>query len=226
MQKKAIKIIIFDLDDTLYEEKAFVEKGFEAAADYLEEQFKINKKEFFEDLKNILREKGRGHIFDIALRKYNLYSKKNVDKLVRVYRFHRPKIKLYPGLKNLLKSLRKKYKLGIITDGMGNVQRIKVKTLGIENLFDLIIYTDDFNKKRPKPNPYSFKKVLEYFKVSPEEAIYIGDDPYKDFVGAKKVGIGTVRVLQGRFKNIKAEKNFQADYEIKKISELAKKFKL
>lgn len=224
MQKKTTKVIIFDLDDTLYGERAFVEKGFEAVALYIEEQFRINKKEFFEDLKDILKKEGRGHIFDTALRKYNLYSKKNVDKLVEIYRFHRPNIKLYPGLKNLLKSLRKKYKLGIITDGMGSVQRIKVKALHVKSLFDFIIYTNELGKKRSKPNSYSFKKVLECFKISPEEAVYIGDDPHKDFVGAKKVGIRTVRVLQGRFENIEAEKGFEADYNIKKITELTKNF--
>ena len=59
MQKKEIKIIIFDLDDTLYEERTFVESGFRAVAEYLEKHFKINKKELFEDLKNILRKEGR-----------------------------------------------------------------------------------------------------------------------------------------------------------------------
>ena len=46
MQKNLIKVIIFDLDDTLYEEKKFVQSGFLAVAGYIKEQFKVIKKNF------------------------------------------------------------------------------------------------------------------------------------------------------------------------------------
>ena len=40
MQKDLIKVIIFDLDDTLYLERTFVESGFKAVAEYIEKKFK------------------------------------------------------------------------------------------------------------------------------------------------------------------------------------------
>jgi len=220
MQNNLIKVIIFDLDDTLYEERIFVESGFRAVSEYIQKRFRVDKEDFFKVVMNILEREGRGYIFDTALRKYNLYRKKLVDKLVRVYRSHKPGIKPYPGVKSLINSLKKKYKLGLITDGLGYVQRNKVKALGLERFFDFIIYTDDYSKRRSKPSSYSFKKALEYFNISPKEAIYIGDDPYKDFLGAKKLGIQTIRVLQGRYRNVKARRNFRADYNIGKLTEI------
>ena len=97
--------------------------------------------------------------------------------------------------------------------------------MGIENFFDLIIYTDDYGKGKSKPNLYSFKKVLKYFNVNSKKTIYVGDDPHKDFYGAKKLGIKTARVLQGRYKNIKAKRNFGADYEINEVTEIKKLLK-
>jgi putative hydrolase of the HAD superfamily len=220
MQKNLIKVIIFDLDDTLYEDRTFVKSGFEAVSKYVKKNFGINKKGFFKVLLDIFKKEGRGHVFDIALQKNNLYNKKLVDKLVKVYRSHKPNIKLYPGVKKLLKSLKKRYKLALITDGLGYVQRNKVKALNIEKYFNLIIYTDDRGQKKSKPHPYSFKKVLNHFEIKPKEAICIGDDPHKDFIGAKKLGIKTVRVLQGRYKNIQVKRKFEADYNVSKITKI------
>jgi putative hydrolase of the HAD superfamily len=66
-------------------------------------------------------------------------------------------------------------------------------------------------------------------QISPEETIYIGDNPYKDFIGAKKVGISTVRVLfKGReYSKVRLDKEYEADYEVEKLNEimnLLKKF--
>ena len=41
-----IKAILFDLDDTLYEEKQFVKSGFIKVAEFIEYKFKINEKDF------------------------------------------------------------------------------------------------------------------------------------------------------------------------------------
>ena len=61
-----------------------------------------------------------------------------------VYRFHQPKIHFYDGVLELLQTLRADgYKLGIITDGRPEGQRAKIKALGLEELVDFIIVTDD-----------------------------------------------------------------------------------
>ena len=218
MKKSLKKVIIFDLDDTLYKEREFVEGGFKDVAKYMEERFNIKKADFYKLLLKVLEKQGRGHVFDSCLKEHNLYSKKIVDKLVKTYRLHKPNIKLYPSVKTLLSRFEKNYKLALITDGLKYVQQRKVKALGLEKLFDLIIYTDAFGKKKSKPSPYSFNKVLKYFNISRKQAVYIGDDPNKDFIGARKIGIKTIRILQGRFKDIKAEKGFEADYSIQGIT--------
>lgn len=44
---------------------------------------------------------------------------------------------------------------------------------GLDNHFDLVVSALDVT--RPKPHPESFWRILEHFRLKPEEAIYIGD---------------------------------------------------
>lgn len=221
--KNKFEVIIFDLDDTLYKERDFVESGFKAVAKYVEENFEIPQKSFYKLIIENLNRKSRGKIFDDALKQYNIFNKSLVKKLIGVYRDHNPKIKVFPRVFNLLKSLRKNYKLALVTDGNALVQRRKVKTLGIGKIFDVIVFTDDF--KKPKPSPFAFRKVTRFFRVKPGKVVYIADDPNKDFIGAKKLGVKTARVKQGRFSELQLAKKYEADYEIKNILELEKLLK-
>ena len=47
--------------------------------------------------------------------------------------------------------------------------------------------------------------------------IYVGDNPKKDFVNLNKKGSITIRILRGNFKNLKANKNYNAKYFIKNL---------
>ena len=61
---------------------------------------------------------------------------------------------------------------------------------------------------------------MEELKVSARETIYIGDNPYKDFVSAKKFGIHTIRIMRGQYKNLKVRKEYEADYQIKSLDKI------
>ena len=214
-----IKAILFDLDDTLYNEKQFVKGGFKAVSLYISERCNISKNAFYQTLLKILEKKGRGHTFDIALKKFGLYKKELVTKLVQIYRNHKPQLFLYPDAYIVLSKL-KNYKLGLITDGNYRVQRKKVQALEIKDFFDVIIFTNCYGKEKQKPNLFPYQKAIEKLGVKPTETIYVGDNPYKDFIGAKKVGISTIRVLRGEYKDVRPDKTFEADYEVRNLREI------
>ena len=52
----------------------------------------------------------------------------------------------------------------------------------------------------------------------PQNSFYVGDNPLLDFKGAKKIGMKTIRILKGEFRNM--SKNKYIDYEIKEIKEV------
>jgi len=216
-----IRAILFDLDDTLYDEMQFVKGGFKAVSLYISKNNNIDQNAVYQLLLDVLEKHGRGHTFDIALKKLGLYNEKLIPNLVEVYRMHKLNLSLYPEVRAVLSTLKKQdYKLGLITDGNVEVQRNKVEALKIKDFFDCIIFSDEYGIEKQKPNPFPYRKAMEELKVSARETIYVGDNPHKDFVTAKKLGIHTVRILRGQYKDIKLNEKYEADYRIRSLHEI------
>jgi putative hydrolase of the HAD superfamily len=93
----------------------------------------------------------------------------------------------------LLDELHRSCKLGLLTDGYIDVQRRKVNALGIRHYFDTIIYSDEWGRDAWKPSLRPFRAVLERLSVPPENAVYVADNPLKDFLGANQIGMATIR---------------------------------
>jgi len=215
-------IIVFDLDEVLYDEKTYVISGFRAVSEFLEKDEAIPKKIIFEYLKRRLKN-GRERIFNDLLDNFRIYSQKNLEKCISVYRTHTPKIKLYSDAKDCLKRL-KNYPLYIVTDGNKIVQKNKIKALNLENHVKKTILTSNYGLENSKPSTFCFQKICDMEKTSPTNLVYIGDDPHKDFVGLKREGFKTIRLFKGRFKNERLSKEFEADYKIKSLKEINEEF--
>jgi len=210
-----IKAILFDLDDTLYEEKQFVAGGFKTVAEYLSIKYRVDYDKVFKILKDDFEKGLRRKNFDVLLKKLAI-EKEPVENLVKIYREHLPAISLYPDAKITLKSLKScGFKLGLITDGYPVVQRNKILALGIKDFFEFIII-NDVDKGLSKRDESSFKRIFSLLKVRPENTIYVGDNPLKDFFAAKKLGVITVRVKRkkGEYKNLKVSPFYEANYTI------------
>ncbi|MBF0226763.1 MAG: HAD family hydrolase [Desulfobacterales bacterium] len=77
-----------------------------------------------------------------------------------------------PYLKEILKWLKPNYKIAIATnrtDTMGDV----LSAYKLEEYFDMVVTALDV--VNPKPSPEPLEKIIDYFNISPYEAIFIGD---------------------------------------------------
>lgn len=101
-------------------------------------------------------------------------------------------LKLFPEVKEVLAALRGRFRLGIISNGPSDLQRYKLKLFDLEREFDPIIISGEVGVA--KPDPAIFRRALELAKVSPSEALYVGDSPTYDIAGAKGVGMQMVWV--------------------------------
>lgn len=96
-------------------------------------------------------------------------------------------------VEGLLSDLGETYALGLLTNGPVVAQRGKIETLGLEDEFDAVVVTGSL--EAGKPDPRAFEAVLDEIGVSPEEAVYIGDDVDADIHGAKRAGLAAIQVL-------------------------------
>jgi putative hydrolase of the HAD superfamily len=212
-----MKVLIFDLDDTLYNYSSFVASGFTLVAKYLSPITNISKRKIKRDLFRIYNHKNQSRVFDELINRYNL-KRKYIKKCILIYRHSSRNLNLYIDAFAILKKFKKKCYL--ITDGSKLVQKNKIKCLKVKKFFKKIFITNSYGKKYNKPSIYCFKKIKNLEKCKYKDLVYIGDNPYKDFVNCKKKGMVTIRILRGYFKNIKLNKKFEADYEIINLSKI------
>ena len=219
-----ITTIFFDLDGTLYPEEEFVISGFFAVSEYISKKYKISRGKVFgisaDDFKKGLRKKN----FNVLLKKLGL-KKETVEKLIKIYRSHYPKeISLYPDASKTLKALNENFKLGLITNGYKNSQANKISSLKIKKYFKAIFIATEFEDDNWKKSVVSFNILLKKLKSKPEETAYVGDNPKRDFMGAKKMGILSIRIKRkgGDCFNILSGKKNKADYNISSLQSVEK----
>ena len=214
-----IKPLIFDLDDTLYPEITFVEGGFRAVARHLNKSLDLSEHEIYSMMLNILRREGRGSVFDKLLRSQGKYSQKSVQHCVRIYRSHKPNLKLYDAAAVQLARFKKEV-LFLVTDGNKIVQASKIESLGLNQIMAKVFITHRFGIASAKPSTHCFQIIKKICGCSWSDMTYVGDNPKKDFVNLKPLGVHTVRVKTGYFADHTAPFNYDADVTVDNLRSL------
>ena len=216
---KDIKGIVFDLDDTLYDQASFKKSGFRAVAAWCETSLKLEKAVVAAELEEIMECRGPSYpyMFDQLAEKMGL-GKETVPEMVRVFVEHEPRIQCYDGVLEMLTRLMRTYRLGILTDGRADVQQRKIRALGLKEKMDEILYSDSMGLE--KPDVDLFQWFEEKFKMPGFNMMYVGDNPKKDFYGAKLRNWTTVRVLTGEYQNIDCASAFESFLEISSVINL------
>lgn len=217
-----VKVIVFDLDDTLYDEITYVKSGFmKVSKVYMPE----NPHVMFEKMMEILESDGRGKVFDNALKHFGFHTRTAATKALGIYRSHMPKICLNEDAREILLHY-KNTPLYIVTDGNKLVQERKVKALGLEKFVKKAFITHRYGTIHAKPSPYCFEKIALLEGVKNEEIVYIADNVNKDFIGIKKLGFQSVRISQGMFKEVQKPAEYHANVTIDSLKELKKLLKV
>jgi putative hydrolase of the HAD superfamily len=215
-------VIIFDLDDTLYSRQLFIKEAIKNIINFIYlKNKKISKKILFKTLNKIYEDSNVNLKLNFFLKKV-FFSKKYLKKCINIFRYSKKKISLYEDARSVLNI--HKNKCYLITDGNKLVQKNKILQLGVKKFFKKIFITNAYGIKYQKPSLFCFKKIRKIERCSFSQMVYIGDNPKKDFVNCNKVGMLTVRLLRGEFKNLTVPRNFDAKYKIKNLKELRKLF--
>lgn len=87
------------------------------------------------------------------------------------------------------------WRLGVIANGDGAVQRAKVEALGLGARFEHVLVSGACGFA--KPDRVIFRLACDAFGVAPNDALYVGDDFSVDFLGAQGAGLHALRLNRG-----------------------------
>jgi putative hydrolase of the HAD superfamily len=176
-----MEFIILDLDDTIYKEIDFVKSGFISIV----ENYAVDQNEQLLLLNLMINSFDSGENALKTLFDYLNINSYPIEAALRIYHSHLPNITLPSSSKKFFELAKRNcYKIGLISDGRSLTQRNKLKSLGIDLLFDKIIISEEFGSEKPS---------IKNFKVFEDEFPgyhfhYIGDNLDKDFEGPTKLG--------------------------------------
>lgn len=176
------KTIVFDLDDTLIKEIDYLKSAFAAIADHVDHGNPALFDEMFDWYQ------AKEDVFgNLEMR----YQKSLKDELKQLYRNHIPNFNAQSKNRDLLLQLKGDgHYLGLVTDGFSVTQRNKIRALDIEQLFDLIVVSEEFGSEKPDERNFA---VFSQFGTS--QYFYISDNVKKDFIAPNKLGWTTVCLL-------------------------------
>ena len=102
----------------------------------------------------------------------------------------RRQLGLYPHVREVLDVLHEHYPLAIVTDAQSTYARGELHKVGLLGYFDPIIVSGDHGYR--KPDRRLFQLALNGMGVAAGNALYVGNDMYRDIFGAREAGLTTV----------------------------------
>lgn len=175
---------IFDIDDTLYLERDYVRSGFAAVGRA------VGCAAFGDACWDLFLGGARGNTFDLARRDFARAGLPPTPDLVAIYRAHRPDIALCADARRFIENQTRP--TGLISDGSLVAQRAKFRALNLHVWIDYPLFTAEIGA--PKPSPRAFEIVAAALGAPDVRAVYVADNPAKDFEGALRAGAEAVRI--------------------------------
>jgi putative hydrolase of the HAD superfamily len=221
--RAVLRAWIFDLDDTLYPEREYVRSGYRAVGAWAEARLGLSRVLVEAQLNALFDADFRGDAFQWWLSEQGL-PESLLSEMVEVYRGHEPKICFYPETEQVLDELKPVFSLGLVTEGRRSGQEAKIRALGLDRWLNARVILGEEERPQWKPNREPFDRILGLLLISGAgRAAYVGDNPLKDFRGAREAGLHTVRVRREGGMHAAVEPPSAADapdHEIRGLTEL------
>jgi 8-oxo-dGTP diphosphatase len=199
---KNIKWLFFDVGSTLVDESKVYQDRMRKIAEIANVEYK--------------------YVYDTAIEFYKENKKGDLE-IVKMLNVELPNWKheyemLYNDTKICLKTLSKKYKIGIIANQTFGTEK-RLENLGILQYIDLVIASAE--EGVAKPDRRIFEIALNRANCIPERSVMIGDRIDNDIIPAKEIGMKTIWIKRGfgKYWSISNE-NERADYEVGSLKEI------
>ena len=214
--QKRYRVVLFDMDNTLFDLVGAQISACHAVAKYLGNddgdalfEYFLRPVRGFESHENIL-----DYIIDRSLSHDGMYKE-----ACRIYETVKLRnITPYPGVLETLEILREcGYMMGIVTDAHSKDATLRLEKVGLLPFFCGMVTYDMVGVKKPSPDPFLF--ALEMMKAKTHEVLLVGDSPRRDIGPCRLLGIRSVYARYGdRFSDDRSE--CVADFTIDAMDEL------
>jgi putative hydrolase of the HAD superfamily len=226
-----VKAVIFDLDDTLYDRNAAQIQIVKVMIQQLPHVFHSHETErvvaaFLESDRLAvvdfnagipsegLREK-RSRSFLRLLGINEDYADTVTENYLRNYQ----KINIpITGAVQLVKELSAGFRLGVITNGLPDVQYQKIEAIGLRDVFSCIVLSEEIGIR--KPDPRIFHHAANALQIQPVNCLYVGDSYRNDVIGAKSAGMRACWYNPGLSTPENTDK--EADFTITSLGDLTR----
>jgi len=216
-----IRAIILDLDNTLTDFMKMKGAAIDAALDgMVDAGLQVSREVLREHIWRVYNDRGIEYqqVFDLALMEAigEIDPRVLAAGIVAYRRTRESTLVTYPHVQyTLLGLLKRGLKLAVVSDAPRTQVWLRLASLQLHNLFDVVVTFDDTNARKPSPEP--FRKALERLGVGADQALMVGDWAERDVVGASQVGIRTVFARYGdTFGTVESG----ADFEVNDLMEL------
>ena len=195
---KKIRMITFDLDDTLWDNLPTITKAEIETRKWIEN--KVGKIDWgdlndFLNLREELIKEDESIKWDISKLRKEIFRKKLahitpekyrnkiVEDAFTVFISKRHEVKLFDGVETALRQLSKNFVLGVLTNGNADIFRF-----GIGKYFSFSV--SSLEAKNSKPNRAHFDKAIKIMRdIKIDEILHIGDHQVNDILAAYDLGI-------------------------------------
>jgi putative hydrolase of the HAD superfamily len=197
-----IKVITFDLDNTLWDVEPALLRAEQAQQEWLLKHRpgaveSLDHEALWEFKKSVWRRHPQllHHVSQIRIQMlYELQlaagypeqlARSGAEQAFAAFLAERQQVKLYEEALGVLEILAASFILGALTNGNADVYKTDAG-----DYFDFAFLAEDIGAS--KPHPDMFHAALEHTGVAARNVIHVGDDPEHDIAGAHAVGMHTV----------------------------------
>jgi HAD superfamily hydrolase (TIGR01509 family) len=194
--------VLFDLDDTLFDHARAVRAGLRAVRNEIDPDHARSPAElearYIALLEQIHPRVVSGRMGPLEARRWRFrrlsawagrpVTARGADVLARVYRdVYQRHRHATPGARELLRALRGRHTIGIVTNSLAAEQAEKLERIGLDRLVDFLVTSEEAGVS--KPDPAIYRIALRRARARPDEAVMVGDSWENDVLGARSADI-------------------------------------
>lgn len=224
-----IKAVLFDVDGTLFDRslaqrkvldiivrqfpRVFDAFGIERVAKAFADSDRITTEDFEAGVPSDGLRRKRSRLF---LQLLDL-RKDLADAITEIYVRDYPTVDAsMAGAVPLVKELSRRFIVGVVSNGLPDVQYRKLEAIGLQQVLSCIVLSEEIGIR--KPDPRIFHHAARLLQLQPSECLYAGDSYASDIVGAKASGMLTCWLKRGQL--VTPDERARADFVISSLEQL------